>query len=326
MDDEADARRLLERRVQVVCGKGGVGRTVVACALALRASRQGHRTLLVEVNAPDSAARYFQVAPAPDVPREVLNYLWLCDMTPAGAMREYALMVLRFRRLYELVFENPIMRVSLRSIPSLAEFTMMGKAWYHSTERLENGQPRYDRIIIDAPATGHAVTFLSVSRVVADTVPAGTMKDAAEKMARLVEDPEDTCMHVVARPEDMPVNEALELVEMATTKLRMTKGLAIANRVLPALLKPGEEETLDRLGKSLDPGVQTYVAAARRRLDWQAVERECIDRFACRTGMPLVEIPTLPGGPMEHGWLDSVVCALDRTGECATPLAEGTHG
>ena len=178
----------LARRVQVVVGKGGVGRTLVASAIAKRAADAGFRTLLLEVDAPDSAARQLRVKPAIDHPREVLNNLWLCRMTPAGAMKEYALMTLRFQALYSLVFENRLVKYFLKSIPSLGEFTMLGKAWHHATETHSHGGPRFERVIIDAPATGHAITFFSLARIVADVAPPGVMADASTKMAELLED------------------------------------------------------------------------------------------------------------------------------------------
>src|SRR5687768_12310316 len=144
---EPDPRALSERfdrRVQIVGGKGGVGRTAVSCALALRSAQLGKRTLLLEVDAPDSAAAFLGVAAAVDEPRQVLDNLWLCRMTPVGALREYALMVLKFKALYNLVFENRMVKYLLRSIPSLGEFTMLGKTWFHTTEQLGDGSLNYD--------------------------------------------------------------------------------------------------------------------------------------------------------------------------------------
>ncbi|MEL6189004.1 MAG: ArsA-related P-loop ATPase, partial [Myxococcota bacterium] len=242
LEDPERVRTLLDRPVQVVAGKGGVGRTTLAVALALRASRAGQRTLLLEVDAPDSATRALGADPAPDTPREIENQLWVCRMTPPGALKEYALLVLRFRLLYRIVFENDLVKYLLRSIPSLAEVTMLGKAWWHATQdRRNDGRLRFERVIIDAPATGHAVTFLSVARVVADVAPAGVMKDQAEEMARMVE---DAIMHVVALPEEMPVTEGLELFGAVPERLRIGKGLAILNRMTPGRLRPDDAAVL----------------------------------------------------------------------------------
>lgn len=280
----------LDRRVQVVTGKGGVGRTTVSAALAVDAAGRGLKTLLLEVDAPDSAARLLGVEPAVDMPREIEDRLWLCRMTPQGSQREYALMILKFRALYTFVFENPVVRYLLRSIPSLAEFTMLGKAWFHSSETDAAGNAVYDRIIIDAPATGHAITFLALARTVAEVSPAGRMREASERMARMVEDPDETCMHVVTLPEEMPVNEGLELVMAARGTLRMAPGIGVVNRMLPPLLRDGERAVWARLAvppaglDGPDP-VAPYVGAARFRLEREALQEEHAGRFARDSGL-----------------------------------------
>lgn len=281
--------------LQVVAGKGGVGRTVVAAALALRLARRGHRTLLLEVNAPDNAASCLEVAPSVDRPTEVLPNLWLCRMTPAGSMAEYALMILRFRALYSLVFDNRLVRYLLRSIPSLAEFTMLGKAWFHSTERTADGAPKYDRIVIDAPATGHALTFLSVARTVHDVSPSGTMKTAAGRMAELIESP-TTRMHVVAVPEEMPVNEGLDLVRAARARLRMRLGLAIINQRLRPVFEADDERVLDCLeaDAAKSPGLLPYIRCARRHQARCSLQAQHAERFQRGSERPLLSIPLLP--------------------------------
>lgn len=285
---DPEARERLSRRVQVVGGKGGVGRTTIACGLAWSLAAQGRRTLLLEVDAPDSAARRLGVEPARDDPREVYDRLWLCNMSPEGSLREYALMVLRFKALYRLVFENRVVRSLLRSIPSLGEFTMAGKFWFHTSETLADGRPKYDHVVLDAPATGHAITFLAVSRVVADLAPAGRMKDEATRMARMVESA-STCLHIVSRPEEMPVNEALDLETQATSKVRIHPGVAVVNRFGPHLLGESDRSAVEALS---GPWAQ-WSAVGRAVLERGAIARAELERYAATTALPIVTVPRL---------------------------------
>ena len=108
-------------------------------------------------------------------------------MNPEDALREYALMILKFPALYRLVFENPLVKYFLRSVPSLGEIRCSVKLGF-TLPRSPRGSGKYDHAIIDAPATGHALTFLSVARVVEKTVPKGPMRTEAGKMAALIED------------------------------------------------------------------------------------------------------------------------------------------
>lgn len=308
--------RSLERRVQVVLGKGGVGRTLVASALAKRSADAGYRTLLLEVDAPDNAARQLRVKPAVDEPREVLNNLWLCRMTPDGALQEYALQILRFKALYRLVFENRLVKYLLKSIPSLGEFTMLGKAWFHSTEVITReplkGQPRFERMIIDAPATGHAITFLSLARLVADIAPPGLMADASTKMAALIEDHAQTCFHVVTLAEEMPVNEALELYEAGVSRLRMAPGIGVINRLWPPLLTEAEAEQLDAMQSDgrRDPLAPLIEVARRRRLR-QESQRAHLERFVSETKLPWLAIPERPADEVGHRFVDEIADRLD---------------
>lgn len=317
-EERARIRTLLERRVQIVAGKGGVGRTTLALSLALRASRAGHRTLLLEVDGPDSVTRALGVEPAPDAPREVENRLWVCRMTPPGALEEYALLVLRFKLLYRLVFENDLVKYLLRSIPSLAEVTMLGKAWWHATQdRRGDGRLRFDRIIIDAPATGHAITFLSVARTVADVAPAGVMKDQAEEMARMVE---DAAMHVVALPEEMPVTEGLELFRAIPDRLRIGKGLAILNRRTPNRVRPEDASFLDALES--DEAARPYVVAARRREAREALEAEHRTRFFTEAERPAVVVAEVAEEGRDR--LERVLEAVDHAAGTPVRNPDGT--
>lgn len=308
----ASVRAALDRPFQVVLGKGGVGRSSVAAALALRSSYLGKRVLLLEVNAPDSTARLLRVAPAPDEPREALNNLWICRMTPTGAMREYALLVIKFKAVYHVVFENRLVKYLLRSIPSLGEFTMLGKAWYHATERRPDGRPRFDQVIIDAPATGHALTFLSGARAVSDTVPAGPMKTEAERMAELVEDPRRACFHLVTLPEEMPVSEARELFQAARDRVRMSPGLCVMNRMRSRMFSPEEERLVRQVEAAGEEVLSPYVEAAVREIQRQSAQEGYRSQFRAATTGPLVTLPELEREDLGPSELDVLVDALDE--------------
>lgn len=289
-------RTRLEKRVQVVGGKGGVGRSTLACGLAWKFAEAGHRTLLLEVDTHDEASSVLGVEPARDTPREVFNNLWLCNMTPAGSLEEYAVMVLRFKTLYRIVFENRLVKYLLRSIPSLGEFTMAGKFWFHTAEVDDRGYPKYDRIILDAPATGHALTFLSVSRVVADLAPSGRMQFEATRMAEMIES-EQTCLHIVTQPEEMPVNEALELEAAMTARLRMQPGVMFLNRYSTEGLGAESGAVLDRLDE--DARWTPWIRAGRSALARQRLAAQEAHRLEEGTRMPIVCIPELGG--LERG-------------------------
>ncbi|OGQ79625.1 MAG: hypothetical protein A2289_10325 [Deltaproteobacteria bacterium RIFOXYA12_FULL_58_15] len=222
-------------RLRIVTGKGGVGKTVAATALAMAEARQGRRTLLAEVNGRDRVAALLGVKPVGAKMREVFDHLHIVDMNPRDAIREYALLRFRFEAVYNTVFENRLVRRFLRLIPSLGELVMLGKVWFHEQEKSDDGSPRFDVIIVDAPSTGHAKTMLRAPAVVERTVPPGPLRDITQNLQTLLTDHQRTQLHVVTTPEEMPVNEAIELEQAAVHTLGVGLGTTIINQYVEPL-------------------------------------------------------------------------------------------
>src|SRR3954466_11986598 len=202
---------LLDRRLVVVTGKGGTGKSTVSAAIALSAARRGKRVLVCEVVAKERVADFFGRPPSGTKIRELLPNLYSVHVRPPEAMREYALMILRYETLYNLVFENKVVRYFLTAAPSLAEIVMLGKVWWHAVREMERGRPRWDMVVLDAPATGHGLTLLTVPDVFLSIVSEGPLARDMRQMQSLLKDPVRCRTCIVTLPEEMPANEAIEL-------------------------------------------------------------------------------------------------------------------
>jgi hypothetical protein len=217
-------------------------------------------------------------------------------------MREYALTVLKFEGLYSAVFENRAVHYFLRFIPSLPELVMMGKLLHHVVEKRADGTQRFDRVIVDAPATGHAVTFFSVPQVLIDTLPPGSMASEARGFRDLLVDPRITVVALVSLPEELPVNETLELHDKLKDTVHLTPGLVILNGFVPPRFSDADLQALPPALREV-ARVQTVraklSAVAWGRLQAPGLPVLTVPRYMdSEFGRPTIErIATLLGGP-----------------------------
>ena len=284
---------LLDRRLLLVTGKGGVGKSTVAASLALRLASAGLRTLLCEVNA---GRRLGRMLGHPEVGPDVTSVepnLSMVDLEPDASMREYVLSKIRLERVYRAVFENRLVRYFLRFVPALAETVMLGKVMWH-LRQWPDAPGGFDRIVLDLPATGHALTLLGVPQSLVTALPSGPMATEAGWMLELLTDPAITSAVLVSLPEELPVTETLELSQALRSRLRVRVGAVVLNQSVHSRFGPADLSALaGRPG--LSALVQTYEEDARR--SEEAVERlRAIDAPLLR--LPRVVMPEIGRGEL----------------------------
>jgi anion-transporting ArsA/GET3 family ATPase len=299
---------LLDRKLIVVTGKGGVGKTTVSAALALALAGRGRRVLVAMVHAKERLSAMLEVPRIGPHNVLVLPRIDAVNMTPEASIEEYALMTLRFRALYRLVFENRFVHAFLSAVPGLDAWAMLGKATFHVLETGRDGRPRYDTVILDAPATGHALALLSLPRTIAQVAPPGPLRRDGQERWDLLRDPERTEVLPVTLLEEMPVTETVELVERLRNDLGLPVRRVVLNAVPTARVTAEEIEFLESRAL-LDPD-HPALQAARFDLHHKALEDEQRRRLASLVDLPLVELPLICQGRLRRMCLERIAEAL----------------
>jgi anion-transporting ArsA/GET3 family ATPase len=288
---------LLDLRLVILSGKGGVGRTTVAAALARTAAAAGRRVLVAQTEAAERLGKLFGRA-EPIGPQVVTLAPGIdaVNMTPRSALHEYGVMVLRYETVYRALFENRAVRGFLGAIPGLHAYAMLGKVWWHTTEETAPGRPRYDLVILDGPASGHATLMLRLPQAVLEAMPNGPLTKDAQAARAMLSDPARTALVIVTLPDELPVRETAELARAARQELRVPLGPVVVNALPSAELSaPSVGAVLDRVtGATGDAALDaTLRMAAGVRAHRQTAER-MLARLAADPGLPLIRLPRLP--------------------------------
>jgi anion-transporting ArsA/GET3 family ATPase len=295
--------RLFATRVVVLSGKGGVGKSVVGAALALAAAERGRRTLLVEVDAPLEATRYLGAPPSGSRESEVRQNLFSVNLDPEGVMQEYVRDTVKVELVARKILDSPIYERFFAAAPGLKELMVLGKIMV--LEEATDGwskKPRWDFIVVDAPATGHGLAFLKVPLAASNAVPVGPIGTNARRILAMLRDPARAALLIVAMPEEMAVVEAAWFHRLATEQV----GIACAGVVLNAAHEPRfseqEEAAILRLGAAgaegrlaRDVELAAALSAARRHIRRRKLTHFYQARIKRALPLPLVTLPFLFG-------------------------------
>ncbi|MCL2179273.1 MAG: ArsA family ATPase [Proteobacteria bacterium] len=295
---------LSPKRLLFVSGKGGVGKSSVAASLALLYSQANAKTLLVEMNAPNHLASLLGHPPPPSQPALSEPNLWMVNLQFRSALKEYALMVLKYEPLYRAVFENRWAQQLLDFIPSLQELVLLGKLLFHSREKTPNGQYRFDKIIVDAPATGHVTRLLAIPSVLLHTVPPGTLSQEAQWMEASLQAP-STAALLVSLPTEMAVQETLELYHTLSAEVRVDVAALLLNRFTPPLLL---QEELQHPALSNHP---TLLQLAKQQ---DSLAKESYNAFSQLSQLPppTFKLPHVPSVQPTRNTLSALAACMKK--------------
>ena len=313
-----------QSRVLVVAGKGGVGKTTITAALAKTASTAGLSVLVVELEGRSGVPSAFGQAGSLPYSEWVLEEgtpqrgsIRARRITPDDALLEY-LADHGMRRISKRLVSTGALDVVATAIPGLRDILVLGKV-----KQLERANEA-DLILVDAPATGHAMTFLSSARGLLDAARSGPVRTQAMDVAEMLADPARCQVALVTLPEEMPVNEVIEAAYQLEDGIGITLGPVIVNACLtaePALAKDPADVAAEAKTKLSDDQLTALRAAARFRVDRQTLQDEQLDRLASELPLPQLRARALfteRVGPAEIAFIaDDLRAGIEHMGTTA---------
>ena len=189
-------------------------------------------------------------------------------------------------------------------IPGVNDLLMLGKAFNHEREVDAAGRPRWDRVIVDAPATGHGVTFFRLPRVIRDAVPTGNLHREASEMWGLLTDRARTAVHLVSIPEELPVQETKELRDRLRDDLGIPLGHLVINKALREALTPEVRGDLRRLTPT-DARLERMCEAARIRSGRAQIAARHMTSLRALE-LPVIELPQRPVRRLDRAALEEL--------------------
>jgi anion-transporting ArsA/GET3 family ATPase len=279
------------RRVLFVVGKGGVGKSTVATALAVALAEQGKCVLLAQMEPSRRLAEFLGMpgeSPGEGLV-ETLPGLHVLTVDGESALSEYLALVLPVRRVQRMVVESTLYHHFVAAAPGIKELMTIGKIWYEE-QLTAHGRPKWDVIVVDAPATGHVLQYLRMPSAAVEAFGPGLVRREAQRVMALLTDPARTAVCPVTTAEEMPVNETTEMYGQLRDRLHMPLGVLFVNRVHMAPLAPADLPPTPAGATSL---VADVLRCAREEAGWAAINRRYLERLRVAVPMPTVRLPFL---------------------------------
>lgn len=241
---------IFDRELLVVSGKGGVGKSTLAAALGLLAAERGLRTIVAEVGEQSRLRALFGVGESePGGETELQEGLWSLSIDPDRALMEW-LQSLGGRVSGRVLASSSTFQYFAAAAPGAKELVSMVKIWELTQGKRWRGRERgYDMVVLDAPATGHALGMLDSPRTFGAIARVGPIAGQAERLQQLLQDPQRSDYIAVAHASELAVTETLELQRRLGEQLGRELRAVVVNGTLPQRFDAGELKQLSSLSK-----------------------------------------------------------------------------
>ena len=285
---------LLDKRLVFVTGKGGVGKTTVAACLARVAARREKRVIVCQIAQGERGHDEVEVAPG----------IHSIAIDPEHAMREY-LSDQVGATFSKVMTSSRVFTYLAAAAPGRRELLTIGKVWdLAQLDQRRTGATPDDLVILDAPATGHALGMLRTPRTFRDVARVGPISRQAGRIDAFLTNPSLTGVVAVAAPEEMPVNETIDFIGALGQEMRMAPDAVVVNGVYPERFSEAEVRRISEAGDG--PALRAAISEFRRARH----HRNQLRRL--RRHVSAVSLPYLFEADLGEGQLEVLSRSLER--------------
>jgi anion-transporting ArsA/GET3 family ATPase len=301
---------VFEKRIALITGKGGVGRTTITAALARAAAARGIRVLVTEITEPDGdytpLARIFGRDNLPVEPEELEPGIKGCVLWYRRGHEHFFHRVIPLKPLVRAAMRSSALRKLLDSAPSFREMGVFNHMFALAEERRPDGEYEHELMILDMPASGHTLGLTGLRRRLLELMPTGPIAQVLDDGRAYFIDPKVTGAFVVTLPETLPVTECLELIEGLQEHGTPVGGI-IVNRVIEDPFTPEERAALEPHSEANLYGMARFKGIPN--------SAKALQHLRDSTDQPIHEIPEYPLGDSEL--IDAIAKTLDDRDEAA---------
>jgi anion-transporting ArsA/GET3 family ATPase len=296
--------------VVIVAGKGGVGKTTVSAALAVVAARAGLRVLVVEVEGKSGLPAMFGVSTLGYEETDLTPGVRARFLTPDASLIDY-LETHGMRRISKRLAASGALDVVATAVPGMKDILVLGKV-----KQLEERKSA-DLIIVDAPAAGHAITFMLSARGLLDAVRVGPIRKQATDVVTLLEDPQRCQVVLVTMPEETPVSEVIDTAFAVEDRAGVSLGPVVVNACFPPLptgtvatpeAMISDAEKIDRFLSAREAADLAHAAAFRAQR--HEIQTEQVARLEERLPLRQIRLPFMFTPDLGRPEIDTLADAL----------------